>query len=70
MGWKIWIEAGNGQQIGAELPEDFMEPGDDEPTALEVMAKFAGEMAEEHRRWGLNKGFGFRAPLTIRIQEI
>lgn len=64
--WHVTITAGNGSTHEADLDDDWMPAGDHPPTPLEVLARFSAEMSELH---GEFFRIGYRAPLTITIEE-
>lgn len=72
MPWQITIKAGNGSTHQELVTDDFMPPGDQEPTALEVLAKGIAELAEIHRGMlgGMASSFAFKPPLTIILERV
>lgn len=60
------ITAGNGSTHEVDLDDDWMPAGDHPPTPLEVLARFSAEMNETH---GQFHRLGYRAPLTVKIEE-
>lgn len=66
MSWHVTITAGNGSTHEADIDDDWIPAGDRPPTALEVLARFSAELNETH---GQFHRFGYRAPLTVTIEE-
>lgn len=64
MAWRVSMTTANGPidaPEGGVLPDDY-----DALSATSALAKFAQNVAEDHRRFG---EVGFRPPLTITIEE-
>ena len=70
MALRIRLDAAGSIHGPIEVPDGFIE-GVAEPTPLEVAAEFTRRLAEYHRAMlGDNAGdLGFRAPLTIVVEE-
>lgn len=64
MAWQITVESALGEHGPLLLPDDY-----DQMTALDVLAKTVANMAEEVGNLN-TRGLGFRAPLTVRVEEI
>lgn len=69
--YKLTIESATGMHGPIPIPPDFLADNPD-PTPLEIAAEAARRMAEDHRAMTgeASTRLGFRAPLTIKVEDI
>lgn len=64
----VHMHSATGAHGPIEIPEGFLADVDD-PTPLEVAAEFSRRLVEDAKAAGLPRELGFRAPLTITVEE-